>query len=90
MIAKESVTIMESNKLLELFKQYGLNSVLIVLLVFFMTNFNSQLEEIKKDLVNIKITLTEIQARYIDKDNVRQMIDQAIQKHEQKYHQNNK
>ena len=77
---------METNKILQLFKQYGLNSVLIVLLIFFMTNFNSQLEEIKKDLVNIKITLTEIQARYIDKDNVRDMIDAAIQKHEAKYH----
>lgn len=81
---------MESNKLLEIFKQYGLNSVLIVLLLFFMTNFNSQLEEIKKDLVNIKITLTEIQARYIDKDNVRQMIDNQMQKHIQHYHNNQK
>ena len=79
---------METNKILQLFKEYGLNSVLIVLLIFFMTNFNSQLQEIKKDLVNIKITLTEIQAKYIDKDNVREMIDSAIEKHEQKYHKN--
>ena len=77
---------MQTNKLLQLFKQYGLNSVLIVLLIFFMTNFNSQLEEIKKDLVNIKITLTQIQAKYIDKENVREMIDQAILAHEKRYH----
>lgn len=77
---------MQTNKLLQIFKQYGLNSVLIVLLIFFMTNFNSQLEEIKKDLVNIKITLTQIQAKYIDKDNVREMIDQAILAHEKRYH----
>lgn len=77
---------METNKILQLFKQYGLNSVLIVLLIFFMTNFNSQLEEIKKDLVSIKISLTEIQSKYIDKDTVREMIDNAIQKHEAKYH----
>lgn len=55
-----------------------MNSVLIVLLIFFMTNFNSQLEEIKKDLVSIKISLTEIQSKYIDKDTVREMIDNAI------------
>lgn len=77
---------MQTNKLLQIFKQYGLNSVLIVLLIFFMTNFNSQLEEIKKDLVNIKITLTQIQAKYIDKDNVREMIDAAILAHEKRYH----
>ena len=81
---------MESNKILQLFKDYGLNGVLIVLLIFFMTNFNSQLEQIKKDLVNIKITLTEIQARYIDKDNVREMIDAEMQKHIQRYHNNQK
>ena len=77
---------METNKVLQIFKQYGLNSVLIVLLLFFMTNFNSQLEQIKKDLVSIKISLTEIQSKYIDKDTVREMIDNAIEKHEAKYH----
>lgn len=77
---------METNKVLQIFKQYGLNSVLIVLLLFFMTNFNSQLEQIKKDLVSIKISLTEIQSKYIDKDTVREMIDSAIEKHEAKYH----
>ena len=79
---------METNKVLQIFKQYGLNSVLIVLLLFFMTNFNSQLEQIKKDLVSIKISLTEIQSKYIDKDTVREMIDNAIEKHQAKYHTN--
>ena len=81
---------MDNNKILQLFKEYGLNSVLIVLLIFFMTNFNSQLEQIKKDLVSIKISLTEIQSKYIDKDTVREMIDSAIQKHQAKYHTSQK
>ena len=79
-----------TSSLLDIFKQYGLNSVLIILLLFFMTNFNTQLEQIKKDLVSIKISLTEIQSKYIDKDTVREMIDNQIQKHIEHYHKTQK
>lgn len=79
-----------TQNIIKMLKEQGLSAVLIFILLFFMSNFNSQLEEIKKDLVNIKITLTEIQARYIDKDNVRQMIDNQMQKHIQRYHNNQK
>ena len=69
-------------------KQQGLSAVLIIILLFFMNNFNAQLEEIKKDLVNIKMTLVEIQSKYIEKQQVRKIVDEKIKQHEERYHKN--
>lgn len=46
-----------------------------------LNEFNSRLNEITKEIVSIKIELASMNASYIDKDETRRLIDQAIGKH---------
>ena len=67
-------------------KEQGLSAVLIFILLFFMNDFSTQLTEIKKDIISIKVELASMNEKYAEKEQVRKMIDEAMGKHLYQWH----
>ena len=67
-------------------KEQGLSAVLIFILLFFMNDFSTQLAEIKKDIISIKVELASMNEKYAEKEQVRKMIDEAVGKHLYQWH----
>lgn len=70
-------------------KQQGIFGLMVLLLVYGYGTFNTQLANIQKEIVEVKITLAKMQEKYAEKEAVRDMITTAVEKLEQKYHTNN-
>lgn len=69
-------------------KQQGIFGLMVLLLVYGYGTFNTQLANIQKEIVEVKITLAKMQQKYAEKQVVRDMIATAVEKLEQKYHTN--
>lgn len=76
------------DNIIEFLKQQGLVGVLCLLLVYFFGTFSTQLADIQKEMLEIKIQLAKMEEKYAEKQAVRDMITNAIQKLQTKYHSN--
>ena len=59
---------------------------MVLLLFYGYGTFNTQLTNIQKEIVEVKITLAKMEEKYAQKEAVREMITAAIDKLQQKYH----
>lgn len=76
------------DNIISFLKQQGLVGVLCLLLVYFFGSFSTQLADIQKEMLEIKIQLAKMEEKYAEKQAVREMITTAIQKLQTKYHSN--
>ena len=76
------------DNIISFLKEQGLVGVLCLLLVYFFGTFSTQLADIQKEMLEIKIQLAKMQQKYAEKQVVRDMITTAIEKLENKYHNN--
>ena len=67
-------------------KQQGAFGLMVLLLVYGYATFSTQLANIQKEIVEVKIVLAKMEQKYAQKQAVRDMITTAIDKLEQKYH----
>lgn len=67
-------------------KQQGIFGLMVLLLVYGYGTFNTQLANIQKEIVEVKITLAKMEEKYAQKEAVREMITAAVDKLQQKYH----
>lgn len=51
-----------------------------------LNQFNNRLNEISKQIVNIKIQLAQANVSYSSKEETRKIVDEKIKEHEQRYH----
>lgn len=51
-----------------------------------LNDFNKRLETISKEIVEIRVQLAQINSSYSSKEETRRIVDEAIEKHEQKFH----
>lgn len=77
----------------------GIGILAIILFYFFSTfngqlkqfndkfgDFNTRLDNISKQIVEIKIELASMNAKYIDREETRRMVEDKIRQHEERYH----
>lgn len=69
-------------------KQQGIFGLMVLLLVYGYGTFSTQLANIQKEIVEVKIVLAKMEQKYAQKQAVREMITTAVEKLEQKYHSN--
>lgn len=67
-------------------KEQGLIGVMCLLLVYFLGTFTTQLTDIQKELIDMKITLAKMQQKYAEKAAVREYVQQQFAKHIQMFH----
>lgn len=77
---------MDNKTILDLLKNGGLAAALIAILLYFGTGLMTKLNELQKDLVNIRIELTTIQNTQFNREDIQRMIDTKIRQLELKYH----
>lgn len=67
--------------LLQIFKGQSLTAILGALIFYFGSSYTDALAQIQKEVIEIKVELARINEKYAQKQQVRNMIDQAIDKH---------
>ena len=75
-----------SQNIIKMLKEQGLSAVLIFILLFFMNDFSTQLTEIKKDIISIKVELASMNEKYAEKEQVRKYIQQSMARHLYQFH----
>lgn len=79
---------MESNKIFEIFKEYGLSAALLAILIFFASVMIQKTTNIETNIVGIQMKLVQIENKMVDEDKVERIVSRAIENHQKIYHSN--
>lgn len=77
---------MEKNKIIELITKTGAIGILAYIIIFFGGQYMEKITMMQKDLIEIRIELTKIQSTLLSKDDIQSMINDKMNYHEAKYH----
>ena len=69
---------MDNKSILQLLKQGGISAALIAILLYFGTALYTKLSELQKDVISIRIELTQMQSTLINREDVQTLVDKKI------------
>lgn len=72
--------------IIELIAKTGAIGILAYIIIFFGGQYMEKITMMQKDLIQIRIELTKIQATLLSKDDIQDMINSKMNYHEAKYH----
>ena len=72
--------------IIELIAKTGAIGILAYIIIFFGGHYMEKITMMQKDLIQIRIELTKIQATLLSKDDIQDMINSKMNYHEAKYH----
>lgn len=72
--------------IIELIAKTGAIGILAYIIIFFGGQYMEKITMMQKDLIQIRIELTKIQATLLSKDDIQEMINSKMNYHEAKYH----
>jgi putative IMPACT (imprinted ancient) family translation regulator len=77
---------LNSKNIIEIITKGGISAVLLVIILYFGGTFLSTLQEMQKDLAQIRIEITKVQSTILTPEQVEKMIDAKIKLLEYKFH----
>lgn len=72
--------------IIELIAKTGAIGILAYIIIFFGGQYMEKITMMQKDLIQIRIELTKIQATLLSKDDIQDMINSKMNYHQAKYH----
>lgn len=72
--------------IIQLIAKTGAIGILAYIIIFFGGQYMQKMTMMQKDLIQIRIELTKIQATLLSKDDIQDMINSKMNYHEAKYH----